>query len=371
MEIVATPVYPLLTTSEFEPMQNSSKIDFKAESPDMLRNLQGFLENMWQTPVRLSKLRRITAGLSWTTIGFTAQLENPGKTPQTQELILRIGDPGGVFAPYSAEPEYLALTSLFNVPSLPIPRAIAYSDDCAILGAPFIITEFVTGHTPIPWSGKEKDRDETEMLAVANDFVDALAAIHAFDWSHVPLAALYGDVPPSDIARHETRRWAKHAELTEGLAPLQMHYAMRWLETHAPVAEHVTVVHGDYRVGNFLQHEGRITAILDWELVHLGDPHEDLAWAGLRVFSPGKTRIGDLIEREAFYERYCRRTGFSIRPEVIRYYEVFGTFKIAATLVGAIHRIESGRARDVRMAAMGLQLAPTLLELNRLIKEAK
>lgn len=341
----------------------------KADSPDMSRNLQGFLENVWQTPVRLSELSRLTSGLSWVTMGFTASLEDPGKTSKTQKLILRIGDPKGLYAPYSAQPEYLALTSLFGIPNLSIPRAIAYSDDCAILGAPFLITEYVTGDALVPWSREDTGQDEKERLTVANDFVDALAAIHTFDWSHSPLTGLSGNVPPSDIARHETRRWAKHAGLAEGL-PLQMHYAMRWLESRSPVAEQVAVVHGDYRVGNYLQRKGRITAILDWELVHLGDPHEDLAWAGLRLFSPGKTLIGGLIEREAFYERYCMRTGYSIRPEVIRYYEVFGMFKIVATLVGAIHRVES-RSNDVRMAALGLQLAPRLFELNRLIKEAK
>jgi aminoglycoside phosphotransferase (APT) family kinase protein len=258
---------------------------------------------------------------------------------------------------------------LFDVQSLSIPRAVAYSDDCTVLGAPFLITQYVTGDAPIPWSGEGTSQDEKERLTIANDFVDALAAIHTFDWSRSALTALSGNIPPPDIARNQTNRWAEHAGLAEGL-PLQMHYGMRWLEAHAPRAEHVTVVHGDYRAGNFLQHKGRITAILDWELVHLGDPHEDLAWAGLRVFSPGKTRIGGLIERKAFYERYCMRTGFSVRPEVLRYYEVFGMFKIVATLVGAIRRVESG-AHDVRMAAMGLQLAPRLFELNRLIKEAK
>jgi aminoglycoside phosphotransferase (APT) family kinase protein len=129
-------------------------------------------------------------------------------------------------------------------------------------------------------------------------------------------------------------------------------------------------VHGDYRVGNFLQSNGHITAILDWELVHLGDPHEDLAWAGLRVFAGGSPRIGGLVEREMFYSRYAQRTGFTLIPQVLRFYEVLGLFKSAAMLVGAVHRIETGQARDIRMASMGFQLTSTLLEINRLIAEA-
>jgi aminoglycoside phosphotransferase (APT) family kinase protein len=86
---------------------------------------------------------------------------------------------------------------------------------------------------------------------------------------------------------------------------------MRWLDANAPVSDRITVVHGDYRVGNFLRQGGRITAILDWELVHLGDPHEDLAWAGLRAFSPGSRRVGGLIDLDVFHSRYSASSGFA------------------------------------------------------------
>ena len=148
-----------------------------------------------------------------------------------------------------------------------------------------------------------------------------------------------------------------------------MHYTLHWLRQHAPREGRAAIVHGDYRVGNFLQSNGHITAILDWELVHLGDPHEDLAWAGLRVFAGGSSRIGGLVERDMFYARYTQRTGFTLKREVLHFYEVLGLFKSAAMLVGAVHRIETGQARDIRMASMGFQIASTLLEINRLIAE--
>lgn len=309
--------------------------------------------------------------MSWITIGLTARIGKAAGSEEVRELILRIGDPGGLLAPYSAEPEFLALTSLADAPGLPLPRAYAYSDDSSILGAPFIVTQRVDGDTPMPWKGSDGGRSEAEARSLGNDFADALGAIHAFDWSHSPLAALSRNVAPAEVAAHQARFWAEHAGLPEGSGGPQMHYAMRWLEACAPVADRITVVHGDYRVGNFLQSGGRITAILDWELVHLGDPHEDLAYAGLRAFAAGTTRIGGLIGRDDFYDRYRARTGFEIRPEVIRYYEVLVQFKLAAMLMEAVRRIETNRARDVRMAAMGFQLAPTLLELNRLIEEAR
>lgn len=314
-------------------------------------------------------LSRFPAGMSWVTIGFTAHSPDA----PSLELILRVGDPGGLFSPYSSVPEYEALAALASVPGLPIPKVYEHSDDASILGAPFVITQRVQGDTPTPWRGAH-ERGEAANQSLGFDFADALGAIHAFDWTGTPLAAWAagseGPITPQTTALHETQYWARHAQLGTGPTPPQMHYAMRWLQDHAPEAERITIVHGDYRVGNFLQQGGRITAILDWELVHLGDPHADLAWAGLRTFAAGTTRIGGLIDREVFYRRWESKTGLHVKPEVVRYYEVMVQFKMASMLMGAMIRVQTGRSRDVRMAAMGFQLTSTLMELNKLIAEA-
>jgi aminoglycoside phosphotransferase (APT) family kinase protein len=342
---------------------------FDPAAPELPERLQSWLSLRWKKPVQVSRMRRFPAGLSWVTMGFTAQ--SPGEP--SLELILRVGDPGGLFSPYSSRPEYEALAALSSVPGLPIPKAYEHSDDPGVLGAPFVVTQRVHGDTPTPWRGAD-ERGEAANQSLGNDFADALGAIHAFDWTGTPLAQWVagreGPITPRTTALHETRHWALHANLGTGPAPPQMHYAMRWLEANAPEAERITIVHGDYRVGNFLQHQGRITAILDWELVHLGDPHADLAWAGLRTFAAGTSRVGGLIDREVFYRRWEARTGLRVQPKVVRYYEVMVQFKMAAMLMGAMIRVQAGRSRDVRMAAMGFQLASTLMELNKLIAEA-
>jgi aminoglycoside phosphotransferase (APT) family kinase protein len=339
-------------------------------SPDLQARLQAYLQHLWGEPVRVSALRRFPVGLSWTTIGFTAERGAASTGREKVPLVLRLGDPGGLFAPYTAWPEFMALTALAGVPSLPLPRVYGYSDDQEILGAPFMVVERVAGDTPMPWRGAGPASDASVPQSLANDFADALAALHSFDWKRSELAGLAGNVPPVDVACHQVRHWARHAGLLEGGAHPQMHYAMRWLEANAPVAERVTVVHGDYRVGNFLQSGGRISAILDWETVHLGDPHEDLAWAQSRTFAAGTARIGGLFERDAFHARYQARSGVRIRLEVLRYYDVMVQFKMAAIQIGAQRRVDAGRASDVRMAVIGFQVAPALMELHRLIGEA-
>lgn len=333
--------------------------------------LCAFLQSRWGEPVHISEWQRFPAGFSWTTIGFQAQRASQAAP---LDLILRVGDPRGLLAPYSAQPEYVALSALQDVPGLPVPRVHAFSDDASFIGAPFLITERVAGDTPMPWKGDAAKREESQNASLAVDFVDAIAALHLVDWRATPLAQLWAGVDTQSLAMNQVETWARHAGMLEGAGRAgrspQMHYTLHWLRKHAPAEGRATIVHGDYRVGNFLQSNGHVTAILDWELVHLGDPHEDLAWAGLRVFAGGSPRIGGLVEREMFYSRYAQRTGFTLMRQVLRFYEVLGLFKSAAMLVGAVRRIETGQARDIRMASMGFQLASTLLEINRLIAEA-
>ena len=72
-------------------------------------------------------------------------------------------------------------------------------------------------------------------------------------------------------------------------------------------------MHGDYRLGNFLERNGRITAILDWELVHLGDPVEDLGWAFLPQYRGGTPLVCGLASEEDFLARYEARAGLNGR----------------------------------------------------------
>lgn len=335
-------------------------------SPAFQRKLEGFLQTHWGRPVVVSDFHRFPSGMSWITIAFTARAGQGDA--KAQRLILRVGDPAGILAPYRAAPEFQSLSALAGVPGLPIPRVHAFSEDASILGAPFIVSEWVAGDTPRPFEGAEPVGDAAEIRSMCQDFIDALGAIHLFDATGSALTE--PGLNTANAAIRQVERWAAHAHIGQAGAQPQMRYAAHWLKVHAPVADRITVVHGDYRVGNFLQQGGRITAILDWELVHLGDPHEDLAWAGLRAYAAGTNRIGGMLERSAFHEGYKARTGFAVRPEVIRYYEVLGQFKLAAMFIGAVQRVEAGVARDVRMGAIGLHLAPMLMELNRLIEVA-
>ena len=339
-------------------------------SPALQPRLAGFIERQVGEPVSVADLHRFTAGLSGATIGFTLRREGRPDEP----LILRIGDPNGLLAPYSARPEHLALSSLAGAARLPAAASRWWSDDVEIIGAPFIVTTRLEGRTPMPiWPGAEHDgagdKETEDADRILDDFVDALVAVHACDWRNAPAAALDPGATAHSCVRDEIARWVARLPGADGRpeAPA-MRYAAAWLHDHAPTAVRLALLHGDYRVGNYMVKDGRISGILDWELTHLGDPHEDLAWAGLRSLGGTAATLGGRLDRAAFLRRYAERSGLALEPERLRYFEVLGQFKAASLLIMARERVRRGAVHDARLAVMGLQPAAAQMGLMSMIK---
>jgi aminoglycoside phosphotransferase (APT) family kinase protein len=108
----------------------------------------------------------------------------------------------------------------------------------------------------------------------------------------------------------------------------------------------VSIVHGDYRSGNFLFDEpsGEITAVLDWERGYLGDRHRDLAWATSPVFGglaeDGCTFLASgLLPPEDFFERYERLSGLTVDRQRLRWYAVFNAYQVAVAAVATSYRV--------------------------------
>ena len=122
------------------------------------------------------------------------------------------------------------------------------------------------------------------MTASPNEFVDILAGIHAFDWRAAGLDSLGVPQDEGDCGMMEIEKWEAVVD-RDALEPQPvLRAAFRWLRRHLPPpAQRIVLVHADYRTGNFLcSSEGEIKGVLDWEMTHLGDPMEDVAWACIR-----------------------------------------------------------------------------------------
>jgi aminoglycoside phosphotransferase (APT) family kinase protein len=318
--------------------------------------------------VTVGTIRRFPVGFSWLT--FLVPISGLDAGAPERELILRLGPDYGLFAPYSALPQVRAMQSLESS-GVAVPRAFWHSDDPAILGAPFLFCDKADGEVVVPWvSPSEPPLEEGLRIRLAHQFIDSLAALHRVDWRRQPIAAMAGDVDEDNAALRSVQTWEALVRRWQMRPYPLADWGLRWLKANCPRAPRVTIVHGDYRTGNFLQHDGRITAVLDWELVHLGDPHEDLAWASMPMYKGGTPYIGRLAEPELFYGRYAEQSGLAVSMDVVRYYQVFSLLKLAATHMAAARCFEEGRFNDMRMPAMGSQIATCLRQMDKLIGAA-
>ena len=334
----------------------------------LAERIRTYLSRQVGHSVRVGSVRRFPVGFSWLT--YAVPVTGLHAEGQTDELILRLGPDYGLFAPYSAVPQVLAMRSLEGT-AVPLPHVYWSSDDAGILGAPFLFCEKVSGAAVVPWvAAGQPGLEAGYRQRLAEQFVDALAAIHCVQWQDGPIAELAQGITTANTAVRNVEYWESQIQRW-AMRPYPLaEWGVRWLKAHAPIASRVAIVHGDYRTGNFLEEGGRITSILDWELVHLGDPHEDLGWASLPMYMGGGKLICRLAEPEWFYARYGEKAGFDVSMASLRYYQALSLLKLAATHMAAARCFEEGRFNDMRMPAMGSQIATCLRQMEKTIELA-
>lgn len=166
--------------------------------------------------------------------------------------------------------------------------------------------------------------DPVEREHVARDFIRGLAAAHRVDPRIDPVPGLepIGTTRDHVLAFIDTWEVAYRAG-RHGPDVLTEH-ALAWLRDHAPApVRPLAFIQGDTGPGNFMFDDGRVTAIVDWELAHLGDPFEDLGWLSMRAAQDPFT---DLAAR---FEDYAVESGHELDLPAIRYYRVLAEWTIA------------------------------------------
>jgi aminoglycoside phosphotransferase (APT) family kinase protein len=233
-------------------------------------------------------------------------------------------DPARTKDPWTLHREatvYLALQST----AVPVPRVLGVH---AVAQA--MLTERVRGEN---WFSRITDVDERE--ATARDFMTHLAALHALDVSTLDLPAFPTVKTVSDAVRAELDEFEWVLAARGGESDPALAFSLRWLRDHVPDDDGPPVlVQGDTGPGNFLYEGGRVTAVVDWELAHLGDPMDDIAWLSLRAT---QEPFGDFPTRLREYELL---SGNRVDEERVRYFRVMAETKLQVMAHGAGRRSE-------------------------------
>lgn len=148
-----------------------------------------------------------------------------------------------------------------------------------------------------------------------------------------------------------------------GLTYPTFELALRWLECNPTTVHPDAVVHGDFRTGNLLvcaddDAAPGLSAVLDWELCHIGNPIEDLGWFCVRAWRFGMPhRAGGFGPAEQLLEGYRDETGVAVSLEELSWWELLGTVRWGVVCGVQVASHLSGAVSSVELAAIGRRAA--------------
>ncbi|MGV0735130.1 phosphotransferase family protein [Mycobacterium syngnathidarum] len=310
-------------------------------APKLVQVLTGVLGD----GVAVENLRELTGGASRTTWSFDA-ITGTARRP----LILRTGAPDEVHAGMKLEAEAQRAAALAGAP---VPHVLVADDSVAALGDPFLICDFIGGQTIV--RRIQRTLDDAGRARLLTQCAQALAAIHRAS----PPAL------PSLVEQDQVSQW--RGQLDEmGDTTATFEWVFRWLEANRPPASPLGLVHGDFRMGNVIVDDSGLAAVLDWELVHLGEVYEDLAWFCIRAWrfgAPAQLGAGGLGSIGSFLGAYEDAGGATLDRSAIRWWLVLATLRWGVICRYQAERHLSGQTPSVELATIGRRVCETEWDL--------
>ena len=262
------------------------------------------------------------------------------------ELVLRRPPLGSILSTAHDMGREHRIISALGPTDVPVPPALGLCEDPEVNGAPFYVMGFVAGAV-LATLDEGLAFPEAERGRAADSAVDVLARLHAVDPDAVGLGALGRK---EGYLERQLRRW--HAQFEQSKTrelPLEAEVHRR-LSLSVPPQRYTGVVHGDYRLGNMLMGpDGRVRAVLDWELATLGDTLADVGWLvthwgepgeGFTGLAPPPTMAPGFPSRAHVVERYAAATGRDLSD--LAYYVAFARWRSVCILEGVLSRFKAG-----------------------------
>jgi aminoglycoside phosphotransferase (APT) family kinase protein len=240
-----------------------------------------------------------------------------------------------------------------------VPAIHHICSDPDLIGAPFYIMSFVSGSVLTDSLPAALDEDQARRW-IGAEMVTVLAEIHAIDAGADELES-FGR-PEAFLAR-QLRRFHGLLEHNTTRPLPDLDRLTDWLLANVPETQRVTVVHGDYRIGNlvFESRPRRLAAVLDWELATLGDPLADLGYLTATWSQAGDTpnvvrdlcpvtRRSGFPTREEIAGDYAEATGLAV--DALPWYQALALWRSAIFLEGSYRRYRLGATDDAFFAGL-------------------
>jgi aminoglycoside phosphotransferase (APT) family kinase protein len=286
-------------------------------------------------PVTIGGLTRLSGGASRQTWAFDALAADGSRA----ELVLRRDPPGRPSEPGAMGREARAITAA-RAAGLAAPEVVVWTDGPDLWGSAGLVMRRVAGET----IARRILRDDTYRQArgaLVGQLGEFAAGLHALD---VP-----DDYPAPDPVP-ELRAMLGTFEQASPTFEL----ALRTLEADPPASRGPAIVHGDLRLGNLIVGPQALRAVIDWEVVHAGNPAEDLGWLCVKAWRFGvDAPVAGLGTREDLLAAYRAAGGADISLDELRWWEILGTLRWGAICMMQAQAHLSGAHRSVELAAIG------------------
>lgn len=285
--------------------------------------LTEYLRTAYGKTVRVEGLKRLKGGYSREIWSFDAVAG-----AEVQELILCKDSAGGAVErgdeSLSRMEEARLLRKLSDAGIL-VPAVPCFGDETVGLGADFLIMERVAGDTDVaPLIRDQHFIDKATELT--EQIASILAAVHKCP---VP-EEVFGprSVAGGGLVEQELGRWQRACTGNpDSLTPV-LEKAIAWLERNVPSdPESSVITHGDFRVGNLVYGREGVRSVLDWEMAHVGDPLEDVAWAQLVIWTG---RVGGLVDSDTWIASYSEAAKCEIDIARLAFWDILSMVKMSS-----------------------------------------
>ncbi len=233
-----------------------------------------------------------------------------------------------------------------------VAEPIAVSADKGLIGRPFAIQALVAGTA----QGRRIVRDPelaTFGDGLAREIGDELSKIHRVRPASGVLPFLA--IPMTNPSRRIVAELRSALDGASEARPA-LEYILVWLEQNAPEPAALTLVHGDFRTGNYMVDGGKLTAVLDWEFCHWGDSREDLGWFIARCWRFGNDDkvAGGIAKLASLLDGYNATAEVKVGAGELAYFEVQAAARWAAISLLQGDRFMRHGERSLELALTGL-----------------